>query len=145
MLDPSVASVVVAIIGGAFGVYAAFVSNRNQKATRSITEVLSNTKTPVDSLDQVVRLLQEELNRTTKRHDQEREYFNSEVARLRAEHEHDREEWDKIEFKLQAEIDKLIAERGMYLDKIRDLQNQLTALEEQVRASLQSVKKLEDI
>lgn len=145
MSAESITAIIIAFIGGLTAVWAAYVSNRNSKATRDITQVLNNTKTPVDSLDQVVRLLQEELNRTNQRHDQEREFFNQELNRLRAEHASDRQEWERSEFKMQAEIDKLIDERNDYLDEIKRLQKQLGKLEEQVRSSLDSVKKLGDI
>lgn len=141
MLDPVAASIVIAVIGMIGGVWAAYISNRNQKDNKTIKEVLSNTKTPVDSLDQIVRLLQEELNRTNDRHDRERVFFNDEIARLRAENQIDRENWEKSEFKMQAEIDKLIGERTEYLKQIRELQNQLSSLEAKVKESLKGVKK----
>lgn len=145
MLNPEISSIIIAVIGLIAAVWSAYISKRNQKATRDITNVLQNTKTPVDSLDQVVRLLQEELNRTTKRHDQERIFFNQEISRLRKEHQLDREDWERSEFKLQAEIDKLINERSELLKQIGDLKDKLTNLEDQVRESLSSVRKLDDI
>lgn len=122
------------------GVWAAYISNKSQKATRDITTVLNNTKTPVDSLDQIVRLLQEELNRTNERHDREREYFNGEITRIRNEHRIDREEWDKEQFKMQAEIDKLITERTDLLSELGALKDKLVSLEAQVKKSLSKVK-----
>lgn len=145
MSNESITAIIIAVIGGGFGVWSAWVSNKNQKATRDITSVLSNTKTPVDSLDQVVRLLQEELNRTNKAHETERQFFNDEIMRLRNEHRADREDWERAEFKMQSEINTLINERGKLLKEIGLLKEQLTTLENQVRASLEGVKRLEDI
>lgn len=142
MFDPVIASIIIAVIGMIGAVWAAYVSNKNQKATRDITAVLNNTKTPVDSLDQVVRLLQEELTRTNTRHDREREYFNQEIVRVRAEHRLDQEEWEKERFKMQSEIDKLIAERKIYLDKILDLETQLAELKVNVEKSMESVREI---
>lgn len=145
MSNESIVAIMVAVIGGSFGVWSAWVSNRNQKATRDITSVLSNTKTPVDSLDQVVRLLQEELNRTNTRHDREREFFNQEFERIRIERQRDREEWERTEFKMQSEIDKLIDERVSLLAQISDLKKQLGELENKVKDSLNTVKKMDGV
>ncbi len=143
MIDGVTASIVIAIIGGLCAVWAAWVSNKSDKRTRDITAVLNNTKTPVDSLDQVVRLLQEELNRTNQRHDTERKYFEGEIVRIRREHKLDREEWEASEFKMQAEIEKLVRERGDLLHQIEELKDKLASIEIQVRESLSNVKGLD--
>ena len=136
MMDASTAAVLVAIIGGAFGVWSAYVSSKSQKATKKITSVLANTKGPVDSLDQVIKVLQDEITQTNQRREEERKYFEQELTRLRAENEADRKAWEAAEFKMQATVDKLVDERISLLDQIRDLKVQLGDLEAKVRNTL---------
>lgn len=144
MIEANVAAILIAVIGGGFGVWSSYVSSKNQKATKNITDVLTNTKTPVDSLDQVVRLLQEELTRANKQHDDERNFFRDEIARVRNEHRRDREDWEAAEKTLQNEIDELIGERIQLLDQIKELQGKLSELESQVQKSLDSVSSIKN-
>jgi acetyl-CoA carboxylase carboxyltransferase component len=136
MIDQQIAAIIIATIGGAFAVWSAYVSNKNQKATKNITTVLNNTKTPVDSLDQVIKVLQDELLKSNKRHELERAFFVKELERLRTENAKDRLDWQMNEQKMQDEIDKLISERMALLDQIRSLKDKLSELEVEVRKSL---------
>lgn len=130
MIDPTVASIVIAVIGMAGGVWAAYISNHNQKATKNITAVLANTKTPVDSLDQVIRVLQEELAQALKRHDKERQFFTQEINRLRDDNTLDRKNWER--------------ERVLLLEQIEQLRKQLGTLEDRVRVGLSGQPKKEN-
>jgi chromosome segregation ATPase len=135
-LDPGLVAIIVSIIGGGFTLFGLVVSNRNKKATKGITDILANTKEPVDSLDQVIKVLQDELAKANTRHEAERKFFTEEIARVRDQNREDRVQFEEIERELRGEISQLKDERLGLLEQIRGLKNQLNDLEVKVRTSL---------
>lgn len=85
MLTDNVTAIVVAAIGAIGGVYAVVLSRRSDKSSKTITKILSNTKSPVESLDQVILVLQRELAAVEKRRETERDYMQAEIEELREE------------------------------------------------------------
>lgn len=64
--------IIIAIIGGGFAVWAAYISNKNRKSTKVIRDVLDNSS--VKSLDQVIKILQDQV-----------EFLSNQVRVLREE------------------------------------------------------------
>ncbi len=83
MEGSNVAAIVVAVVGGAFGVWSAYISSNTKKSTKKIKSVLENTKGPVDSLDAVISIMQKELTDSRVRHEAEIKYLNTQVDELR--------------------------------------------------------------
>lgn len=144
MVDSSIAAILVAVVGGGFGVWSAFISSKNQKATKGITNVLENTKAPVDSLDQVIKVLQDELSKANNRHEVERQFFTDEIARVRNQNRLDRVDSQETESELRKEIATMKDERIQLLDQIRGLKEQLDSLEIKVSSSLDEAERTTD-
>lgn len=119
-------SIAIALIGGAFAVWSAYVSKNTKKSTKTIKDVLSNTKTPISSLDQAITILQRELQNTSIRHEQEMKYMEGRVteqSRALGASEEARE-------RLQREVDRLgelLRRHGIQIQAVaeatQDLQN----------------------
>lgn len=104
MSPEGIVAIIISVITGSFGVIGIYIANRNKQETAAISKVLGNTKTPVDSLDQVLKALQDEMRQSNHRHTLEIERLEarhiSEIAAIEARHTRERDY-------LQGEIDEL--------------------------------------
>lgn len=112
----SLAAIIIAVIGMAGTVWAAKVSNSNQKDTKTIKEVLSNTKNPVESLDQVIKSMQDEMQERDKRQQSEIKYFINQVEDLRAALSHCQHERSNLTTELE-EVQKILKRHEAALKK----------------------------
>lgn len=76
-------AIIIALIGGYFGIRASRVAHKNEKRTQNITDVLANTKSPVDSLDQVIKIMQDEFAEASTRHATEIKYQQTQLDELK--------------------------------------------------------------
>lgn len=111
----SIATIIVAIIGGAFGLWAAFISRGTQKSTKTIKDVLANTKSPVDSLDRVIKAMQDEFKYSAERHEKEIRYLDTQVGELQEMLKHCQHERSGLTVELES-LRKLVVNHDKKLN-----------------------------
>lgn len=105
-------AIVIAVIGAAAGVWSAYVARSNRRDMQPLKQVINNSKSPVETLDGVIKSLQEEMRDRDKRHTADLKYLDTRLEEALQALAHCQHERSSLTIELE-DVKTILREHGL--------------------------------